>query len=318
MGCGSQFQSLIWVACPTGSQLSWPSPTPAGVSIPHMGCMPYGQACLAGSWRRRWCFNPSYGLHALRAQETARWDKNEASFNPSYGLHALRAGIRRRQSRDSPGFNPSYGLHALRATNSLYQRNLIKEFQSLIWVACPTGWPGSCRQPTAGRVSIPHMGCMPYGLNEWSGYIAATPVSIPHMGCMPYGRHGGANDQSYFAVSIPHMGCMPYGQHAKGDAKCDTRVSIPHMGCMPYGHRRYRPAGARTQPFQSLIWVACPTGFASPWGGSRSPPVSIPHMGCMPYGPSSPTTPMMPRIVSIPHMGCMPYGHHNNHLALGS
>ena len=56
-----------------------------------MGCMPYGQ--LFEDWT---------GVEAGR-------------FNPSYGLHALRA-IRRQGMLEFPwGFNPSYGLHALRA-----------------------------------------------------------------------------------------------------------------------------------------------------------------------------------------------------------
>ncbi len=39
--------------------------------------------------------------------------------------------------------------------------------------------------------------------------------------------------------------------------------------------------------FQSLIWVACPTGPTGPQGGrfaAARRAVSIPHMGCMPYG----------------------------------
>ncbi len=37
------------------------------VSIPHMGCMPYGRAAGSAAARRDSSFNPSYGLHALRA-----------------------------------------------------------------------------------------------------------------------------------------------------------------------------------------------------------------------------------------------------------
>ncbi len=61
-------------------------------------------------------FNPSYGLHALRAQimVTGKGSKTRG-FNPSYGLHALRAGYLRLTATDSYRFNPSYGLHALRA-----------------------------------------------------------------------------------------------------------------------------------------------------------------------------------------------------------
>ncbi len=46
-----------------------------------------------------------------------------------------------------PGFNPSYGLHALRAVSEI--RNRITDM----------------------IVSIPHMGCMPYGLLQLYGGI---------------------------------------------------------------------------------------------------------------------------------------------------
>ena len=36
-------------------------------------------------------------------------------------------------------FNPSYGLHALRASGLVDCKLQVLEFQSLIWVACPTG-----------------------------------------------------------------------------------------------------------------------------------------------------------------------------------
>ena len=61
------FQSLIWVACPTGATPT----TQAQVEF-------YG-------------FNPSYGLHALRAPTPCSHAKISWGFNPSYGLHALRA-----------------------------------------------------------------------------------------------------------------------------------------------------------------------------------------------------------------------------------
>ena len=60
------------------------------------------------------------------------------------------------------GFNPSYGLHALRA---IYILGIVCSFS----------------------VSIPHMGCMPYGLVKMPLESAQMLVSIPHMGCMPYG-----------------------------------------------------------------------------------------------------------------------------------
>ena len=159
------FQSLIWVACPTG----------------------YRSASRSG--------------------------RKLASFNPSYGLHALRAPQYPSGVRSSTGFNPSYGLHALRAP-------LVKLRSTL---------------------------------------IANRSVSIPHMGCMPYGRGTRTLPGGSRWVSIPHMGCMPYGLLAGLPAE------------LPEG-------------FQSLIWVACPTGFSAAIHHDVRDPVSIPHMGCMPYG----------------------------------
>ncbi len=102
---------------------------------------------------------------------------------------------------------------------------------------------------------------------------------------MPYGRASGkvaGEDQRGFNPS--------YGLHAlragyiAATPKQPWLVSIPHMGCMPYGHIKeaYRKADAM---FQSLIWVACPTGSSQFIRFLASfTPVSIPHMGCMPYG----------------------------------
>ncbi len=65
----SQFQSLIWVACPTGQVMeNLPEDLQEG-------------------------FNPSYGLHALRAIRVGIQPVKLHGFNPSYGLHALRAQI---------------------------------------------------------------------------------------------------------------------------------------------------------------------------------------------------------------------------------
>ncbi len=41
--------------------------------------------------------------------------------------------------REGNGFNPSYGLHALRALPPRLNMTILNRFQSLIWVACPTG-----------------------------------------------------------------------------------------------------------------------------------------------------------------------------------
>ncbi len=133
-------------------------------------------------------------------------------------------------------FNPSYGLHALRAYS----------IQVIVVLEIP--------------VSIPHMGCMPYGQDYSPKPNLSTSVSIPHMGCMPYGLDGVNRIGEIWYVSIPHMGCMPYGRvrahqrlpdgsgfnpsyglHAlRAEAhrlpdQLVFSVSIPHMGCMPYG-----------------------------------------------------------------------------------
>ena len=161
----------------------------------------------------------------------------------------------------------------------------LMEFQSLIWVACPTGLSFlSLERNGIGNVSIPHMGCMPYGLYSICTLFVHVLVSIPHMGCMPYGLKEAYRKADRLAVSIPHMGCMPYGPLAGLPQQSVRCVSIPHMGCMPYGLGGSRCRLGVALPFQSLIWVACPTGFSSLYDGEDIPYVSIPHMGCMPYG----------------------------------
>ena len=133
-------------------------------------------------------------------------------------------------------------------------------------------------------------------------------VSIPHMGCMPYG-HGisltlASRDsfQSLIWVACP----TGYTLHAGWRNVVD--VSIPHMGCMPYGRRDNPPRG-HFGGFQSLIWVACPTG-------GEPPLLSIPRTrGFNPsYGLHAlragerASWDVWAEEVSIPHMGCMPYG----------
>ena len=142
-----QFQSLIWVACPTGRDL-------------HCGR------------ERMMSFNPSYGLHALRAVRSfAGWRRNR-SFNPSYGLHALRASSCCCRKFFLQCFNPSYGLHALRAVQWSFNNGKVCLFQSLIWVACPTGWgcepgcePGCGFNPSYGL----------HALRAWFGQDALQP-----------------------------------------------------------------------------------------------------------------------------------------------
>ncbi len=233
-----QFQSLIWVACPTGLFSATVKNFTILVSIPHMGCMPYGLNLVIFCKVCVYSFNPSYGLHALRA----------------YSHPTVRCSVHR--------------------------------FQSLIWVACPTGTYGWRSIITCSTVSIPHMGCMPYGQGSSTADRPHRQVSIPHMGCMPYGQNTFTAVVLLFDVSIPHMGCMPYGHIKRRRPASFVGVSIPHMGCMPYGRCLVAYPGDRIpsfnpsyglhalraatsavtilpfESFQSLIWVACPTGIA--------------------------------------------------------
>ncbi len=136
------FQSLIWVACPTGAPASARRERLRRVSIPHMGCMPYGPRRVSWSNLPSHSFNPSYGLHALRASRRAA---------------ALPAALY--------GFNPSYGLHALRAlrVGAVYA---VGGFQSLIWVACPTGAANTClRRSARAFQSLIWVAC-PTGVNS--------------------------------------------------------------------------------------------------------------------------------------------------------
>ena len=254
------FQSLIWVACPTGEALNKGNLPQLLVfqSLIWVAC-PTGSYCAMTAWR---C----------------------ACFNPSYGLHALRAALRHHDGALRRGFNPSYGLHALRA------------------------WPFPVYADYKG-VSIPHMGCMPYGLREFiRTELQGVWVSIPHMGCMPYGRFPKLEGQPREGVSIPHMGCMPYGLDTQTPkAARGGRVSIPHMGCMPFGQtpRQCCCLGCVSfNPSYGLHALRACRGF----GAVDRQPVSIPHMGCMPYGLRTTQLLGIQLRVSIPHMGCMPYG----------
>ncbi len=262
-GLRAKFQSLIWVACPTGARPS-NSQTYSDIG-----------------------FNPSYGLHALRAPDRVRGLLKVLSFNPSYGLHALRARGETTAFRYRSSFNPSYGLHALRAYHRSPSGVVNRQFQSLIWVACPTGNCRAAHRKVFVPVSIPHMGCMPYGRYSGMFYVMLILVSIPHMGCMPYGlcqsswhRPDLHRFQSLIWVACPtgwrftknldpRWSFNPsYGLHALRASYLWTRlvsqltVSIPHMGCMPYGPPRCAPSDLPSG-FQSLIWVACPTGLGA-------------------------------------------------------
>ena len=53
---------------PYGRTVDLGSASDTFVSIPHMGCMPYGHVIRSLILEKETSFNPSYGLHALRAQ----------------------------------------------------------------------------------------------------------------------------------------------------------------------------------------------------------------------------------------------------------
>ncbi len=159
-------------------------------------------------------------------------------------------------------------------------------FQSLIWVACPTGCRGFKTFEFDPEVSIPHMGCMPYGHVPYGDYAIWGSVSIPHMGCMPYGLNNRI-------ASVWCTRCFnpSYGLHAlrasdthgvAGRAE-DLFQSLIWVAC-PTGRIVTSMSRSAILSFQSLIWVACPTGGDCPPSCLRRSDVSIPHMGCMPYG----------------------------------
>ena len=85
------------------------------------------------------------------------------SFNPSYGLHALRAHDGRCGAQHRRVSIPHMGCMPYGLVPSGWE-GLEAGFQSLIWVACPTGIGSMIETVLLNTVSIPHMGCMPYGL----------------------------------------------------------------------------------------------------------------------------------------------------------
>ncbi len=190
--------------------LAWPRPSQVGlilVSIPHMGCMPYGRHSNAASCQVSSCFNPSYGLHALRAIIADAAMRPRVSFNPSYGLHALRAGSGGSCHRTCCVSIPHMGCMPYGPDTHPTRRGTYG-FQSLIWVACPTGGELPLGHHAGPTVSIPHMGCMPYGHQNrryrdehaefqsliWvacpTGRVGAGPSGLPTLCFNPsYGLH---------------------------------------------------------------------------------------------------------------------------------
>ena len=134
------FQSLIWVACPTGQRYFEFHHAPPEVSIPHMGCMPYG-LCDRRSCARTIRFQSLIWVACPTGATSERVQGSRIkSFNPSYGLHALRAGI-------------------------IAVWNIFTVMVTIPHRGCmPYGQTWSPGDEFAARVAIPHMGCMPYGL----------------------------------------------------------------------------------------------------------------------------------------------------------
>ncbi len=260
----SEFQSLIWVACPTGLGVAdWCARCNSIVfqSLIWVACPTGVMPAAASSSCRQfqsliWVACPTgLFLDIITVY-------NILCFNPSYGLHALRAFATTEQSAVIQCFNPSYGLHALRASCLKALAGAPSGFQSLIWVACPTGVR---RKKSFGKrrlVSIPHMGCMPYGLTMIAPMGASTTVSIPHMGCMPYGpaRRFALGRRVRLFQSLIWVAC-PTGSVREGGARLIAEfqsliwVACPTGGSAAGASRTLRPR------FQSLIWVACPTGL---------------------------------------------------------
>ncbi len=133
-------------------------------------------------------------------------------------------------------------------------------FQSLIWVACPTGTPIEYQSPF-DRSFNPS-----YGLHALRAIFqplskCKISVSIPHMGCMPYGHGAGGCAGRRKPVSIPHMGCMPYGRCAPRALPSTAQGFNPSYGLHAL-RANMMPIRIRNKStFQSLIWVACPTGY---------------------------------------------------------
>ncbi len=162
------------------------------------------------------------------------------------------------------GFNPSYGLHALRAGK------------------------GVCFGPREAVVSIPHMGCMPYGLLYRLHLDGAQRMfqSLIWVAC-PTGwltNHRSASTRKF--QSLIWVAC-PTGQRrslALPAALAGAPVSIPHMGCMPYGRRDPLSVEQKYRSFNPSYGLHALRAQGSRRVGSQVGGVSIPHMGCMPYG----------------------------------
>ena len=158
------------------------------VSIPHMGCMPYGPSNLTGDADIVRRFNPSYGLHALRARTTAGQTPWPARVSiPHMGCMPY-GRLRKLSSRNNCVVSiPHMGCMPYGQIVQIHccQR---EQFQSLIWVACPTG-----REMTSSFLlkwefqSLIWVAC-PTGRAATRATSWSRMVSIPHMGCMPYGR----------------------------------------------------------------------------------------------------------------------------------
>ena len=151
--------------------------------------MPYGPGFVGCLRIRSGSFNPSYGLHALRALVRGRKRlPRKNSFNPSYGLHALRAGSLAKSISPTCSFQSLIWVACPTGVQCWRWTAQAVRFQSLIWVACPTGATIRVMSPAwAAFQSLIWVAC-PTGRCVRPAWCAGRSVSIPHMGCMPYGR----------------------------------------------------------------------------------------------------------------------------------
>ncbi len=215
-----QFQSLIWVACPTGHRryLTGASWSGRFQSLIWVAC-PTGRdrstPCMIGYQFQSliWVACPT-GIATSGCQPTARVPSN-VSFNPSYGLHALRARTGQ----------PHLAYQA--------------EFQSLIWVACPTGRMCNRVGRSDSFVSIPHMGCMPYGQALRQAHSVAYEFqSLIWVACPTGARARSYKVSNRMFQSLIWVAC-PTGPLGAPASASGSAVSIPHMGCMPYGLQHF-------------------------------------------------------------------------------
>ncbi len=175
LGSGHWFQSLIWVACPTGSNRTPTCLMFLDVSIPHMGCMPYGlwlalqKRLQTGEFQSLiWVACPTGGIWRTEGRATVLVSIPHMGCMP-YGPRCTA-----RPPAVGAKFQSLIWVACPTGTIVRFRSASTMSFQSLIWVACPTGCTVAAGSTCGRGVSIPHMGCMPYG-PKW--YVATNHFS---------------------------------------------------------------------------------------------------------------------------------------------